>query len=292
MARLIKHRTSSIVLAATKMMTKQLRSPVCTVCDIHCASLLTTHEDVQGEMAYFYDKVRDLFVDDDPLLAPSSSDEQPNDGPSGNPDRPDGKRMTFTKAVIQADQEVVTATSYFDPAQPSDLCFAWSSLDRYCGTAGTPCLCYSSTYYVPDVWNKLASGCANMMTECSTSGNTAATWCSVGRQASNYSTWCATAPSDESLTSVGFAQITGTDQATAPATPSPAQQISDSGAVATSTNEIAMPAATTSTSDSSPTAPAGTNSEVTSDASRIRMSCTAILGLLSGVSLASIVWLF
>jgi len=216
-------------------------------------------------MGNFYDKVRDLFVNIDPVLSAQLSDQQPNDGPSGNPDRPDGKRMTFTQALTQGDQDIVTATSYFDPAQPSDVCFAWSSLDRYCGSAGSSCLCYSSTYYVPDVWNRLASRCASMTTECSSNDDQAATWCSVGQQAYSSMTWCAAAPSDDTLTSVGFAHMTGTGQAAATTTPTPAQQATDNGPSVTSAVETTTSSTTTPTTTTSPTAPTVTDNPPTSD---------------------------
>jgi hypothetical protein len=98
-------------------------------------------------------------------------------------------------------------TSRFDPVKPADICLALSSLDRYCGKADTQCKCYSSTYYVPQMWSSLAAGCARLKTHSHHDGEHAQTLCSIGQEVASHINDCRRKPTDH-VTSASFGQYT------------------------------------------------------------------------------------
>lgn len=99
---------------------------------------------------------------------------------------------------MTADGEHQLVHSVFNPAKPTEVCIAWSSLDHYCNDgyddADTSCICYSSTYYVPRMWNSLADGCASITSSCDDSDDSPE--CQVRSAALAARTYCATQTTD------------------------------------------------------------------------------------------------
>jgi len=164
-----------------------------------------------GEMQHFYSKVYDFFAASDTFVQSQvAAEPTPNSGPFSKDGRPDGEPVTATRTAT-AGGEDEPVHSVFDPAKPTDVCIAWSSLDQYCNGGNTDidtsCICYSSTYYVPRMWNSLAAGCASITSSCDDDDDS--TECSVRSAALDARTYCATESSDyddpDSTSAVKFA---------------------------------------------------------------------------------------
>jgi hypothetical protein len=78
--------------------------------------------------------------------------------------------ITFTY-----DAYSTTTTSLFDPSKPTEACNVITSLEYYCTGGETTtlpasrmasCACYSSSYYVPEQWNSVASRCGQYKGNC------------------------------------------------------------------------------------------------------------------------------
>lgn len=147
------------------------------------------------EMSRFYDKVFDLMVSEgyaevvDQLRQPPSDQSPYKDDPN---DRPTGDRLT--QDAVAKDNADLAVKTVFNPAQPSDVCVAWSSMEQYCGGSSSNmnfnCACYSKTYHVPDMWNSLAAGCASIATTCTAGDDSNA--CKIHSAASSMATYCPT----------------------------------------------------------------------------------------------------
>lgn len=148
---------------------------------------------------FFYAKETYLQTED----AYAEATGENNPFPNGKNSRPTGDRLTL-RETIGAREDRRTITSTWNPAKPTDVCYAWSSLHAYCGGAGMECACSSSKYYVPAQYNALAADCARVTTRCSDSGGSDATdaaWCEIGKTAASYSNYC----DDEGGKTVKFA---------------------------------------------------------------------------------------
>lgn len=88
---------------------------------------------------------------------------------------------------------LTTTVSSYDPKAAIDICDAWVSLIRYCGTKQTntrslsSCYCRSSTDYVPDQWNSLAAGCTDVEIDCADKDDYL---CNLQYHASESSSFC------------------------------------------------------------------------------------------------------
>lgn len=152
-----------------------------------------------GEMAHFYSKVYDFFAaSDSSVQAQAEATPFPDSGPFEKDGRPDGNPITATRTATYDDGSTELVTSVFNPAKATDVCLAWSSLDRYCNgyyiDIDTSCICYSSTYYVASMWNSLAAGCASITSSCE-DDNTSAE-CKIRRAALAAATYCPTSDYD------------------------------------------------------------------------------------------------
>lgn len=115
--------------------------------------------DFDGPEEAFFSKIFDVLAYKDPkYYATVDLNEHQEPLRTG---RPTGEPLTFTGTVTES---TATATITFNPAKATDVCGAFGTLRSYCGadSAGTECACYSSTYYVPEQWNSLAAGCAQI----------------------------------------------------------------------------------------------------------------------------------
>lgn len=148
---------------------------------------------------FFYAKETYLQTED--VYAEASGEKNPF--PDGRNSRPTGDRLTLRETVgPKEDRRTITST--WNPARPTDVCYAWSSLHAYCDGAGTECACSSSKYYVPAQYNALAADCARVTARCSDSDDADeadAAWCDIGRTAASYSNYC----DDAGRSSIRFA---------------------------------------------------------------------------------------
>ncbi|TKA83859.1 hypothetical protein B0A55_00164 [Friedmanniomyces simplex] len=162
----------------------------------------------EGEWDIYFSKVLDYFVAEETYYA-NGIDVARVTG-AGSPfktGQPTGQVLRFTQTAQSPSAQTTITT--FDPAQPTDICKAMTSLGGYCANGGTQCACYSGSYYVPDQWNSLAAGCARLTSACPSYSNGTASaaasgsWCSLASQAAALREYCPT--SIAGTTTVAFA---------------------------------------------------------------------------------------
>lgn len=171
--------------------------------------------DFEGATLPFFSKMYDFFYAKETYLhtedAYAEASGAKNPFPKGKSSRPTGSRLTFRAAVGSDPDDRRTITSTWNPAEPTDSCYQWSSLHKYCDGAGTECACSSSRFYVPDQYNSIAADCARVTTKCSDDEDAEATdvaWCEIGQSAASYSNYC-----NEDKKAVKFAATADVDAA-------------------------------------------------------------------------------
>ncbi|PVI00141.1 hypothetical protein DM02DRAFT_655693 [Periconia macrospinosa] len=111
------------------------------------------------------------------------------ENPFNSGSRPTGQPLRVTQTITSPATHTVTAS--FDPRKPLDACRAWTNLATYCSGGGEACACYSGTYYVPDQWNSLAAGCAEVTSKCpKESSSSGDGWCAVASTAASHVSYC------------------------------------------------------------------------------------------------------
>ncbi|KAF2165481.1 hypothetical protein M409DRAFT_55868 [Zasmidium cellare ATCC 36951] len=170
---------------------------------------------------------------------------------------PTGQPLRFARTIVDTAGSRSAYFSRFAPRNPADLCGAWTSLVAFCQDGGISCGCYSGTYYVPDMWNSLAYGCARYKTDADLACDLNDPWCTWAETASEYTEYCTPGPD-----AVRFAATI--DGSTAVGAQIPSVQTSDVEPVNSPAPSPASPIDTGSASMTSPdsTSDAPTSTDV------------------------------
>ena len=176
----------------------------------------------------YWEKVFDILEANDvePVSDPDGNGGSNNNNNNGNNGGHIGSAtdITFivTVTTVGSGLDILqpgttTTASIFDPTQPTEACNAFSTLSSYCGDGGINCLCYSSTYYVPDQWNSLAAACAGYSCPSSAADDSPAKlYCDMAAAASSQTAYC----SATGVSSVAFGAVARPTTASASASAS------------------------------------------------------------------------
>lgn len=153
----------------------------------------------QGPDRAFFLKMMDIFSTTDGYYKNSDENvyqELPsNDRPFQPQDRPRGEKIDI-RPDMKSKKGDNNPEIKFDPKPAESACGVFLSVYTYCldGTdVDMDCACYSSTYYVPDQFNGLATRCAKATSGCRSGNNNnrgGDDWCDVGSKVASYSAYC------------------------------------------------------------------------------------------------------